>query len=120
MPDNIKPIVLHVKFQDSGASLRAVGLINNREFTFFTDDDRREWWYEMSLNPWISVAVCNPGDGNYWGIHNKWTAELPMNHGAINQTIRAIVKNLVKSGLLDRDNFDSFGDQNEEEWLEGA
>jgi len=115
----VKPTVMNVMFVDDGPRLRAVGFINNREFIFFTDDDRREWWYEMSLNPFINVNVCNKGDGVWWGVTNKWEAERPMDRSGVNLTIRAIIKNLVESGLLDRDNYDSFKDQGDLEGFDG-
>jgi hypothetical protein len=118
---NVKPVVYNVHFVDDGPRLRAVGFINNREFIFFTDDDRREWWFEMSLDPFTTVNNCNKGDGIYFSVENKYNpqeAGRAMDQVTVNHIIKAIVKNLVLSGQLDKYNFDAFADRLESEGFE--
>ena len=69
----ISAVIDFLERPNADGHVTVIGLISNHEYMFFTDPERKKWWFEVSLNVWRSMDVMQKGDPDLWHIHGEYT-----------------------------------------------
>ena len=101
MPDKI-PVLVEMAVINKEAPFKVVGMVNNCEFIFFTNDDATVWFFEMSTSWQASVDTLMKGDDHFFAVSNDYKEEEPLNVERCQYLVVTICGRIVEQGVIRR------------------